>query len=296
MRQPKFNRERMLQVVENGLSEGEGRDEDDLTSDERETTQEPLQDPARESEPSPPPAQPAASAPVTSDEFDYKASYRELLEMNKQLMGTVNQLAQQKVSTSPETRDRGFTGQPPAPSVPPPRNADDLALYGDFEPIMQELHQVKQYTNLFVSNEQERVEQDAQAAFNRLRAKHEDAESLIDPQLFHNAIQGAKQRASEALKQGKRFTFDWDKNLQAEYDTADAPRLRSREQKRLDEQAAKTKQQEELQKVSGMPSGGARYQSTEESNKGKRTELKAGQTWQNRLRDSVTKRLGGMQE
>lgn len=292
----KLDHERINKLAEESLRDDVHEDEsqfhsegsldnDDLSS-ERGAAQESLQDTKPpESQPSDPPAATvAAPAPAQEQSFDAMAAWRETVELNKQLLSLLQ--SQNNGSRQPQP----VAQQQPAVAQ---RTADDIALYGDLDPLVQEVESLKILKTNLVREEQRRVEADARAAFERVKADYPDAEELIPVALRERAIAEAKKCAAIAFERGEQFAYPWEQNFRHEYDQFDAPRLRAAEKQRRDEAAAKAKQQEELNKISGVPSRGARYQGSEETSQ-KRKERKPGEDGWAGMLGRISQRLNGM--
>lgn len=287
-----LNRERIAEMAASALQSQETENEEQFYS--HYVDDEPLADeqdeqqldnqgsPAPAAEPAQEVLQPSPE-PETNAHNPYEQLFKESFEQNKQLMDMMMQ--------GLHARDKRTQGsqEPYAPAQQAPQGwepqPDHLVMQQDLSPLYDSLREVQTVTNMFVAQAQQDLEMQAQAAFQRVREQFPDAEQLINPHLFQAAINGAKQHAVQALKQGRQFKVDWYGELMNEYNRQDAPRLREAQRKAAAEAEAKAKQQAELQKVSGVPSRGARFQAASE---GAQRKEDAALPWRDRLRKRVT--------
>lgn len=286
-----LDRERIAARFAEGVAANEDDDPDHGTMvpyghDPEEETQgspSPEVEPARETDA---PREPETTPPVTQPEPS--ASYdinKDLLEQNRELTRLLQQQFQQRTT--------GGVHEQPVERRPQPQQQQQgeedyrLLTNADLRPFQGKLSEVETLANLFVTGSVSEVERRARQEYADFRDRYKDREvdKLVSPQLVDAAIQGLKRRAHAAIKSGQPFSYNLTADLQREFDANEAPLLRAEKEKQAAEAAAKAKQQEELKKVQGMPTKGARYQ---KPNEGSNTrEKKKGEDWRTRLNRRV---------
>jgi hypothetical protein len=289
LRKVPLNTDRILKLAEEAYS-SEAEDGDRYSSHYVEPEQEPEQEQEQQGSPAPAdePAQEPASTPapeVTQQQANpYEQMWREAMDTNKQLLGLVSERFSSDRTSQPQPQAAPAMGQQ---AVDPYEQYDPnhLVMHADLAPLHSTLREVQTVTKMFELQVQRQVENEALSAFEEIKKEFPDADQVINRELFTAAVNGAKMQSIAALKQGKEARFPWKQIIMQEYNAADAPRLRERVRKEQEAAEQKAKQQAELDKVSGVPSRGAQYQSADASKTQRKVE--PGGDWRSALRSRV---------
>lgn len=200
---------------------------------------------------------------------------QELVDMNRQLLEMLrtrppratHQTQQQHEQASPEQYDE-----------------NSLVLHGELAPVRQQLGQLNSQLAVMKQVVVQREVANARAQYEQFKKDHPDCDELVDPKFVEQAINGLGQIVGDHFAKGQVFSYDFRKDLQQDYDLADVKRLREKQKVAAAEAEMKAKQEAELQKVSGVPKQGARYQAPSEGTKKRKADVDPGAGFTDRIR------------
>lgn len=256
-------------------SEGEDDEREDAPEakePEQQVSASPADEPAQDAPANPP--EPAPLQQLVPPQAGQDLN-QELLEMNRQLL----ELQRSKPPRTTQVQQEQVQ--------PQQYDENNIVLHGELAPLRSEISAINSQLNMTRSLIVQREVEHARQVYAQFKKENPDCDELIPPAMVEQAISGLGQIVAQHAAQGKPFQYNFLADLQQDYDLRDVKRLREQRQKEKEEAELNAKQEAELQKASGVPTKGARYQTASEGTQKKKTPVDPDAGFTTRLRARV---------